>query len=107
MLNIRNPWGAFEWGGAWSDNSPLWTHEIRQQLQPILNGDDGQFWMSFEDFLSHFDSATVCKVRKWEEVRTRGCFMRLTQGEAGWMSGPMDSVASKWFYRLDVTRKEG
>lgn len=63
--------------------------------------------MSFEDFLTRFDSATVCKVRQWEEVRTRGCFLRCVSGEAGWMSGPMDSVISKWYYRLDVTRKEG
>lgn len=33
--------------------------------------------------------------------------MRMVAGEAGWMSGPMDSVVSKWCYRLDVTRKEG
>ena len=25
LLNIRNPWGSFEWDGAWSDNHENWT----------------------------------------------------------------------------------
>jgi calpain-15 len=25
LVNIRNPWGGYEWDGDFSDNSPLWT----------------------------------------------------------------------------------
>ena len=29
LLNIRNPWGSFEWDGDWADNSQLWTEEMK------------------------------------------------------------------------------
>ena len=47
LLNIRNPWGQFEWDGDWSDNSSLWTEEIKQALNVVLDENDGSFWMSF------------------------------------------------------------
>ena len=25
LLQIRNPWGSFEWSGDYSDNHPSWT----------------------------------------------------------------------------------
>ena len=45
LLHIRNPWGKFEWNGNWSDNSPLWTEEIKSALNVTLAEDDGAFWM--------------------------------------------------------------
>jgi len=34
LLQLRNPWGegGMEWNGDWSDNSPLWTAEIKREL---------------------------------------------------------------------------
>jgi calpain-15 len=42
---LRNPWSRFEWKGDWSDQSRLWTQEIKQAVNFNADGDDGEFWM--------------------------------------------------------------
>ena len=81
LLNIRNPWGSFEWDGDWSDNSKLWTKDMRDALNPVLDSSDGTFWMSFRDFVSMYDSLDVCRVRNWDEIRIRGRFIRVPEPE--------------------------
>jgi len=63
LLYIRNPWGAMEWNGDWSDNSPLWTEQMQQEIERIVKSDDGSFWMSFQDLLANFYSINVCMTR--------------------------------------------
>lgn len=58
LLNIRNPWGKFEWDGDWSDKSDLWTDEMLEIFEPVLDDSDGSFWMSLEDFITKFKSMT-------------------------------------------------
>ena len=29
IVQLRNPWGQFEWKGAWADNSDEWTPELK------------------------------------------------------------------------------
>lgn len=60
LIKIRNPWGQKEWTGAWSDKSPLWTPELRKQLN-AENANDGVFFISFEDYLKFFYVTTICK----------------------------------------------
>ncbi|RPA96764.1 cysteine proteinase [Choiromyces venosus 120613-1] len=50
---IRNPWGCTEWTGPWSDGSKEWTSEWMTLLEHRF-GDDGAFWMSYDDFLHKF-----------------------------------------------------
>ena len=47
LLNIRNPWGNFEWDGDWSDKSHLWTEDMIKGFNAVLDENDGSFWMSF------------------------------------------------------------
>ena len=53
LLKVRNPWGEGEWKGAWSDGSEQWTPEWMQLLNHRF-GDDGQFWISYEDLLREY-----------------------------------------------------
>ncbi|XP_054866085.1 calpain-2 catalytic subunit-like isoform X3 [Amphiprion ocellaris] len=63
LVRIRNPWGQVEWSGAWSDNSPEWTGvqpEERSRLD--RPADDGEFWMSYRDFLQQFSHLDICNL---------------------------------------------
>jgi hypothetical protein len=53
LLRLRNPWGKKEWNGAWSDGSEQWTPEWMQKLDHKF-GNDGFFWISYEDLLKKY-----------------------------------------------------
>lgn len=54
LLMIMNPWGCAEWSGPWGDGSSQWTAEAIKDLGHVF-GDDGVFWIRFEDFLRKFE----------------------------------------------------
>lgn len=45
LLQLRNPWGRFEWKGKWGDEDPLWQRhpEVKAKLR-FKKTDDGLFW---------------------------------------------------------------
>uniref|UniRef100_A0A8C5SQ85 Calpain-1 catalytic subunit n=1 Tax=Laticauda laticaudata TaxID=8630 RepID=A0A8C5SQ85_LATLA len=87
LIRIRNPWGQVEWTGAWSDSSSEWN-EIdpgeKDELQ--LKMEDGEFWMSFRDFMREFsrleicnltpDALTVEETKKWHTTLFEGNWRR-------------------------------
>ena len=50
LVQLRNPWGKFEWHGDWGDESDLWTPQLIRQLGFSKNVNDGLFWMNIDDF---------------------------------------------------------
>ncbi|KAH9512851.1 Calpain-1 catalytic subunit [Bulinus truncatus] len=65
LLRLRNPWGKGEWRGPWSDRSPEMAR-LSQDLRNDLmyeNKDDGEFWMSYEDFIQNFHEIQLCHLQ--------------------------------------------
>lgn len=62
LLRLRNPWGKGEWNGSWSDRSSEWRDVSDKTKEEIgmQRKIEGEFWMSFEDFLKEFDRLWVC-----------------------------------------------
>lgn len=61
IVKIRNIWGGYEWKGDWSDDSKLWTDDLKQRLK-LVRLNDGIFWMSIEDLTNNFDEIGISKV---------------------------------------------
>eukprot|EP00929_Paragymnodinium_shiwhaense_P026032 TRINITY_DN15577_c0_g1_i1.p1 TRINITY_DN15577_c0_g1~~TRINITY_DN15577_c0_g1_i1.p1 ORF type:complete len:608 (+),score=130.57 TRINITY_DN15577_c0_g1_i1:92-1915(+) len=60
LVKLRNPWGGTEWNGRFSDTSKEWDMypELKKDLK-LSSGDDGQFWMAWDDFVDIFDHLKV------------------------------------------------
>jgi len=107
LVQLRNPWGAGEWQGAWADGGPEWSTPEGRHAQGRLSyafDNDGTFFMTFEDFAAHVNAVYVCKVldpARWrravirdrwspEEGTAGGCFNYPT-----WRDNP------QWALRLE------
>ncbi|KAM7377143.1 hypothetical protein PAMA_013766 [Pampus argenteus] len=87
LVRIRNPWGEVEWTGAWSDNSREWDNVDRSVRSRLQNrSEDGEFWMSFSDFLREFSRLEICnltadalqhsQLKKWSSSNFQGEWRR-------------------------------
>ena len=61
LIKLRNPWGAFEWKGAWSKHAKEWDANplVRAALRP-KEEEDGSFWMPWEEFRKTFQRVDFC-----------------------------------------------
>ncbi|XP_035239817.1 calpain-5a isoform X2 [Anguilla anguilla] len=88
MIRMRNPWGEREWNGAWSDSSEEWQKVSKSEREKlgVTVQEDGEFWMTFEDFCQHFTDLILCRLintshlsihKTWEEVVKQGSWVHL------------------------------
>ncbi|XP_055981756.1 calpain-13 [Sorex fumeus] len=61
LIRLWNPWGNTEWKGPWKDGSVEWQ-ESRDPRKDQLYQDkeDGEFWMSIQDFQDNFSCLYMC-----------------------------------------------
>lgn len=61
LVRLWNPWGKREWNGDWSDRSSLWQTVSPQDRDTcLLVADDGEFWMTMEDFCRCYSDLDIC-----------------------------------------------
>jgi hypothetical protein len=59
LVQVRNPWGSYEWTGDYSDTSSLWTAALKKEAG-WENENDGSFFIKWEDFTRYFEDIDVC-----------------------------------------------
>lgn len=61
LIKLRNPWGNVEYTGDYSDNSPLWTPELKEYFgYDYVKEMKGIFYIRFEDFQEEFEEVIFC-----------------------------------------------
>ncbi|KAI1897322.1 hypothetical protein AGOR_G00082120 [Albula goreensis] len=88
LVRLRNPWGKVEWKGPWSDSSKEWESLNRAEKERLQyrNTEEGDFWMSFDDFKKNFTKLEICnltpdaladdRVHKWTVSMNEGRWVR-------------------------------
>ena len=99
LVLLRNPWGDFEWQGDWSDNSDLWTDDIKSQVG--YNDDEGLFWMSYTDMCHYFSRVQICNINDDYKYS----FMKVSQ-ERGSYSLMRLMVSQDGEYTISVSQKD-
>ena len=59
VIKLRNPWGKSEFYGKFKKKDPIWTDELKTQLNYNRN-DEGVFYMTYEEFSNWFQTFQVC-----------------------------------------------
>lgn len=65
LVRVRNPWGnEVEWNGNWSDSDPVWNQLPQQDRQNLgqKSRADGEFWMTYEDWVDNFEHIQICNI---------------------------------------------
>ncbi|CAG5114859.1 unnamed protein product [Candidula unifasciata] len=111
MIRLRNPWGQGEWKGAFSDGSPEWNKISKSDRDKIglTFDEDGEFWMTFEDYCKYFVQTCICRVvntsylsltKTWHEGLAHGQWK--TPDRAGGCPNNQETFLKNPQYMFDV-----
>ncbi|XP_050988469.1 calpain-1 catalytic subunit [Labeo rohita] len=88
LVRLLNPWGMAEWNSAWSDKSLLWS-KVSEKEQTMCRSlaNDGEFWMSMEDFTKNFEEIDICCLSPDFLDSSSKCSWTTTCYNGSWESG--------------------
>nr|XP_022332384.1 calpain-B-like isoform X16 [Crassostrea virginica] len=117
MVRVRNPWGnEAEWKGRWSDQSREWSliPDSQKESMGLTFDDDGEFWMSFDDFSKNFEKLEICNLgpdsleedeldgkKRWEGHTENGEW--IPRVNAGGCRNYLDTFWTNPQYRVTLT----
>nr|XP_034349269.1 calpain-9-like isoform X3 [Arvicanthis niloticus] len=116
LIRVRNPWGQVEWNGPWSDSSLEWRSVNLEEQKRLGHTtlDDGEFWMAFEDFKTHFDKVDICNLtpdalednalHRWEVTIHQGSWVR--GSTAGGCRNFLDTFWTNPQIKLSLTERD-
>ncbi|XP_054470060.1 calpain-1 catalytic subunit-like [Anoplopoma fimbria] len=88
LLRLWNPWGTGEWKGDWSDESPLWQTVSPQDRESCRSiADDGEFWMTLEDFCKFYTDLDICCLCPDFLDGNSSCHWKTSFYEGRWVAG--------------------
>ncbi|XP_063080008.1 calpain-1 catalytic subunit-like [Engraulis encrasicolus] len=88
LVRLFNPWGQGEWNGAWSDKSAAWqTVSSEERPSNATFGENGEFWMSMEDFCNSYNDMDICCLCPDFLDGSSECHWTSKFREARWVAG--------------------
>ncbi|XP_058605564.1 calpain-1 catalytic subunit-like [Onychostoma macrolepis] len=90
LVRLFNPWGDSEWKGDWSDKSPLWNTVSNEEHKQLIVNENGEFWMSMNDFLRTFDNMDICCTSPDFLEGKSACRWISKYHHGSWVSGSSD-----------------
>ncbi|XP_007937084.1 calpain-14 [Orycteropus afer afer] len=88
LVKLWNPWGKVEWKGDWSDSSSTWELLCpKEKILLLRKDDDGEFWMTLQDFKAHFVLLVICKLTPGLLNQETGKRWTYTIREGRWVKG--------------------
>uniref|UniRef100_A0A8C4D9W1 Calpain catalytic domain-containing protein n=1 Tax=Dicentrarchus labrax TaxID=13489 RepID=A0A8C4D9W1_DICLA len=88
LVRLWNPWGKGEWNGDWSDRSSLWQTVSAQDRKICLSvDDDGEFWMTLEDFCRFYSDLDICCLCPDFLDGNSSCQWKTSLYEGRWVAG--------------------
>ena len=64
ILKLNNPWEDIVFSGDWGELSKIWTEELKEKLN-YSEVKDGEFFISFNDFIHYFNSIGIVKLHEY------------------------------------------